>query len=252
MIQLFRRIRQSLLQREQFSRYLLYALGEIVLVVIGILIALSINNRNEARKARIQEIGLLLELKADLEEPRADLLTDIEKAADIMATTNTLYKAVVDGQISEAEPFDLSTGYILDTATLFPKRSAYEAIQSEGITVISDDALRKMITDFYQLHLERVAAAEAYTETINTTVIKPYLNRYSRYGSNCADCDDLYALYEGDQANKANVFRITRADATLVHMLKEKFIVTKTLHQRYQDLSGHMDAIISAIDMETH
>ncbi len=50
MIAFFRKIRQKLLDEKSFSSYLVYALGEIVLVVIGILIALQINNWNEARK----------------------------------------------------------------------------------------------------------------------------------------------------------------------------------------------------------
>ena len=48
------------------GKYLLYAIGEIVLVVIGILIALQINNANEARKERDREINYLSNLKADL------------------------------------------------------------------------------------------------------------------------------------------------------------------------------------------
>ncbi|MFH4966113.1 DUF6090 family protein [Gaetbulibacter sp. M235] len=50
MIKLFRNIRQSLLKEEQTSRYFKYAIGEIVLVVIGILIALTVNNWNERNK----------------------------------------------------------------------------------------------------------------------------------------------------------------------------------------------------------
>ena len=50
MIKFFRKIRQHLLSEKKFSRYLIYAVGEIVLVVIGILIALSINNQNEEKK----------------------------------------------------------------------------------------------------------------------------------------------------------------------------------------------------------
>lgn len=55
MIKFFRRIRQKLLTENRLSPYLFYAIGEIVLVVIGILIALSINNWNENRKEAIQE-----------------------------------------------------------------------------------------------------------------------------------------------------------------------------------------------------
>ena len=63
MIKFFRRIRQRLLRENRFSKYLIYAIGEIVLVVIGILIALQINNWNEASKERQHETKILLELK---------------------------------------------------------------------------------------------------------------------------------------------------------------------------------------------
>ena len=52
MIKFFRHIRKKLLSENKFSKYLLYAIGEIILVVIGILIALQINNWNENRKNR--------------------------------------------------------------------------------------------------------------------------------------------------------------------------------------------------------
>lgn len=55
MIKFFRNIRQHLLSENTFSTYLLYAIGEIILVVIGILIALQINNWNEGRKVEAFE-----------------------------------------------------------------------------------------------------------------------------------------------------------------------------------------------------
>ena len=55
MIKFFRKIRQKLLSQNRFTRYLIYANGEIFLVVIGILIALQINTWNENRKYRNQE-----------------------------------------------------------------------------------------------------------------------------------------------------------------------------------------------------
>ena len=66
MINFFKKIKQQLLTENRFSKYLVYAIGEIVLVVIGILIALQLNNWNEVRKIRIQEIKTLKELRSDL------------------------------------------------------------------------------------------------------------------------------------------------------------------------------------------
>ena len=67
MIKFFRKIRQKLLTENKFSKYLLYAIGEIVLVVIGILIALQINNWNELRKANNREHSLYQNILIDLE-----------------------------------------------------------------------------------------------------------------------------------------------------------------------------------------
>lgn len=67
MIKFFRKIRQNLLSQGKTIKYLKYALGEIVLVVIGILIALQINNWNEERKASKAEYAALLALKNEFE-----------------------------------------------------------------------------------------------------------------------------------------------------------------------------------------
>ena len=56
MIKFFRKIRYNLMEQNKTGNYFKYAIGEIVLVVIGILIALQINNWNENRKANIEEI----------------------------------------------------------------------------------------------------------------------------------------------------------------------------------------------------
>lgn len=66
MIKFFRRIRQKLLSENKFSKYLLYAIGEIVLVVIGILIALQINNWNQHQSDKAKFMTLLYELATNL------------------------------------------------------------------------------------------------------------------------------------------------------------------------------------------
>ena len=66
MIKFFRKIRQKLLSENNFGKYLLYALGEILLVVIGILIALQVNNWNESKKISRQEIVLIEKVQTGL------------------------------------------------------------------------------------------------------------------------------------------------------------------------------------------
>ncbi len=70
MIKLFRNIRKNLLAEGKTTRYLKYAIGEIILVVIGILIALSINNWNEHRKLKIEEVKIINRL---IKETKKDI-----------------------------------------------------------------------------------------------------------------------------------------------------------------------------------
>ena len=70
MIKFFRKIRQNLLSKNKFSKYLIYAIGEIVLVVVGILIALTLNNNNERKKSEAKTLVVFEEL---LEELASDI-----------------------------------------------------------------------------------------------------------------------------------------------------------------------------------
>jgi len=67
MIKFFRKIRQKMLSENKFSKYLLYAIGEILLVMIGILLALQVNNWNEKNKKEDIQLTQLSDLKTEIE-----------------------------------------------------------------------------------------------------------------------------------------------------------------------------------------
>ena len=90
MIKFFRKIRQKLLSENKFSKYLIYAIGEIVLVVIGILIALSINNWNEKRKIRDSEIIYLNNIKRDLQLSITEMNQFIDRQNSLINSANTV------------------------------------------------------------------------------------------------------------------------------------------------------------------
>ena len=93
MIKFFRHIRKSLLQQNKTGKYFKYAIGEIVLVVIGILIALSINNWNENKKANTNFKKSLVNVFKDLE-------VDLNKAQDVISNynrMNTISNNIIEG-----------------------------------------------------------------------------------------------------------------------------------------------------------
>jgi hypothetical protein len=78
MIKFFRKIRYDLMEKNKTGKYLKYAIGEIILVVIGILIALSINNWNEEKKEAKVEKQYMISLLSDLAKDRSDLISNVE------------------------------------------------------------------------------------------------------------------------------------------------------------------------------
>ena len=77
MIKFFRNIRHQLINQGKTSNYLKYAIGEIVLVVVGILIALSINNWNQDRQDNISELNFYLNFKEQLTEDMYEIKGNI-------------------------------------------------------------------------------------------------------------------------------------------------------------------------------
>ena len=97
MIKFFRHIRQTLIMENKTSKYLKYAIGEIILVVVGILIALQINNWNENRKLKNVEFQTLLALQVDLNASLEDIDRDTKLNKQSLEATLKI-KNYLDGK----------------------------------------------------------------------------------------------------------------------------------------------------------
>ena len=100
MITLFRRIRQKLTDSGSITKYLLYAVGEILLVVIGILIALQVNNWNENRKGQALSNQYLISLHADLSEDLEMLNEGYQAGLADSLQLNSIINRIKDSQLN--------------------------------------------------------------------------------------------------------------------------------------------------------
>ena len=101
MFHLLRRIRHTLINKGHLSKYLIYALGEILLVVIGILIALQINNWNIAKLEKEKEEQVLNEILSDLEYTLLDLDRVISQRRTNINKTNDCLQELIDALESD-------------------------------------------------------------------------------------------------------------------------------------------------------
>ena len=139
-------------------KYMLYALGEIALVVIGILIALQINNWNEQRSNRHFEIRMLKEIKAVLggELSRMDMITTRMKILD-----STVYTFLPLAENDELLPKELvSEVKRLNIGISFEHNAGpYSSIKNQGLDKISNDSLRTALVHFYDYQYPRFVRA---------------------------------------------------------------------------------------------
>ncbi|NNL15260.1 MAG: hypothetical protein HKO81_01305 [Flavobacteriaceae bacterium] len=149
MIKFFRKIRHNLLTENKFSKYLLYAIGEIVLVVIGILIALQINNWNESRKDRIEEKETLKNLTSDLESALLQLNVKIRQNRTFFVADSILLDVIShERQLPKDSLEKLILGHLI-TPTFNPEMGNLNEIISSGkLNLIKNDSLRNHISSW--------------------------------------------------------------------------------------------------------
>jgi hypothetical protein len=151
MIKFFRRIRQRLISENKLYKYLLYAIGEIILVVIGILIALSINNWNEEQKKRSLEEDYYCKLLEDLNQDAIEIKNQIETNAVRIKNSNILISILQKPNFTQKEVVDAMVGSVFQTSYTFkPSLAAFEDIKSSGnLGLLKDLKIKKQLISYY-------------------------------------------------------------------------------------------------------
>ena len=155
MFSFFRKIRKSLLNEGKTMRYFKYAIGEILLVIIGIIIALQLNAWAASKKVREYEIKMLTEIQSTLKQdldyvnmilPRIKRIDDNSQAALLMLKEKEINKDELIKHIKE-----MYIGFVIQF-----NFGAYEALKSTGIDRVSNDELRSELVDFYEFKIPRL------------------------------------------------------------------------------------------------
>jgi len=148
MARIFNTIRQRMLEQNRFSRYLVYAVGEIVLVVIGIFLGLQLNYWNNDGKRAQQELGLLTEMRDNLQRDLNDCQDNIRSQTRLGRSQDVVLK-----HLEDRSPFHDSLrfhyGNLFGGTQLTANTSAYDNLKSIGFDLVRNDSLRRAITELY-------------------------------------------------------------------------------------------------------
>ena len=165
----------------KFSKYLLYAIGEIILVVIGILIALQINNWNTTRLERAEELQVLKSLKTDFDETNANLDETLEKQKRVVSYCRKLIDVMQENKNNMQ--LDSLGEYIYRGAFSYwriePVNGTYDAMIGSGkIRIINNQKLVQLLAKF---SAEVKFGFEDETMAVNLTTL--LVDKASQYSS---------------------------------------------------------------------
>jgi hypothetical protein len=247
MIKFFRKIRQNLLSEGKTGKYLKYAVGEIVLVVIGILIALGINNWNEQVKLNKSITDHLEILEQNIIEDQLQLqelklnITERKLAAD---------SAML--QMMTLEPIDIQLKKYLimlyQEFTFSPNTNAIETINQSNEIPFLNSELRTAILDYYSL-IDRTKEREHISNTQIQTKYEPYLNeQYPTIFQKNNKWDFVAKYYKNDPRPTSMIDKDKFLnDKTLETLLVSRYYQSIALEKFYEDLIISSDKILSRI-----
>ncbi|MBO3697694.1 DUF6090 family protein [Roseivirga sp. E12] len=181
MINALRKVRKSLLSKNSFLKYLLYLTGEIVLVIVGILIALNINNTNEARKNEDKVVSTLLQIQQEL-------AIDINKATDLIEyyrVKDSLISLVLNDKVTLVDYQDQSSGLfsiVTNVVDLVTTNNGYNSLMRNIDNI--PERFEPLIEGLNKVYVDDKTQVDFYNNSISdvaNTVLEKWSRQYEWY-----------------------------------------------------------------------
>ena len=151
MIKFFGKMRYSLMEKNKIAKYLKYAIGEILLVVVGILIALQVNSWNENRKAKILEEGILIELRksmySDIENQIRPNMFQLEQDLNNIR----IIEQVLNSELIYHDSISPKFRSLMFSKSFKWEVTAYKILENQGISIIRNAELKESILKNYNM-----------------------------------------------------------------------------------------------------
>ena len=251
MFHFFRRIRQTLLNESKFRKYTFYALGEIALVMIGILLALQVNNWNEQRKERAVEKAFLLDLKDEIAINMEELSKQINSAESKISGAKKIAEEITatNKSMTEKQLAKLTQTAFMGVTHFVAKNSVINEIESlGGLQIIQNDTIKDFVSSWHQ----QLSILKSHEEEVimyrqkNTEIL--------------IEDGNMKLFFDKTGFSENLALQLGHNDHGSLHLLSSKtyennlmlFIATATLlkRMRYEPLIEKLEKVSSIIDKE--
>lgn len=249
---LFGSIRKENLTQNKAGKYLLYALGEILLVVIGILIALTIDNWNDARKQRALEIHYLKNIKVDLNLTINDLNAYIDNRTQLISNANTILAYSEGKPITNADSLNVQLCMVYSWRKFNQSNNTFQELTNSGnLTLISNDSIKTMLLNLESQYKLVHAEEEHFRFDSEVLLYEPL---YRLLDTNPV-VDNFTWVVTSGQAGKKSPLSIPQFEKFLKDTkVKNGFVMTKLefgiMNPMFINLKAQSEQLVRMIDRE--
>lgn len=180
MLDFFRRLRQDHLSENKLSFYLIYGLGEIFLVVLGILIALQVDNWNENRKLMDLENKMLMDIRENLTATRDNLASNISYNKYTLVNYELIQNHMKD-DLPYSSSLDTAFSYFSYWSEPNFTYTAYETLKTKGLDIVQNDSLKKFITKVYEQYFPFLKDELRAEWELHQSLVLPFIARHIQY-----------------------------------------------------------------------
>jgi hypothetical protein len=252
MIKFLRNLRRRALEEGGLGRYLAYATGEILLVVIGILIALQINTWNDARKDRQKELVYLANIRADLVANIAEMDRTLEVRTARIAAARRILDHFNGKPIEDASAFNADGIGIYSWQRFYLGDNGYqELVNSGNFALLRNHAIKDQLLDIDALYRKMKGEEDHYRFDTETTLYAPL---HQTMDTEAMVADFEYRVSGGKSGRKGAVDAATFAPFLRNQTLKNGFVMTiigyNTMNAQMRELRQRCETLVEAIDAE--
>lgn len=177
MIKFFRKIRQNLLKDRKFKNYLVYAIGEIILVVLGILIALQINTANQNRqRAKLEKV-----LLSQVQEEILNIYSDLRYDAKVLEQGEISHYNILK-HFQEDRPYPDSLCFdfywLQKDEYVYPMAAAYGRLKDQGMDIIKNDSIANYLRGLHESSFPRLRKSNSWKPDISKVYNEFYLENF--------------------------------------------------------------------------
>jgi hypothetical protein len=245
MIKFFRQIRYKLMNKNKTSKYFKYAIGEIALVMIGILLAIQANNWNIERTAKKELNQSLSKLLVELNQDKFFLNAFLDQNSNIISKLDSCLIILKNPQNYSIDTFDNFYHYTNYTISFDYSTESFDELSSQGkLKLISNDKLSDSLISYYS-NTNYKSVEEALKDHTRDN-LRAYTTSFDFFGS----VDDLDTYKASDFGINRKTLDDYRTDVRIINGIRFKIVLHRFIEVNYKDILPRTEFLINTIEKE--